>query len=98
MHSDHYLYVIPITITCAGNGQNTLLITVPTFDLQHSCVLVSLECKEIVFTFSLPSPHINPELHQLKEEVKLIAEEEEINVLMGDLDDKCEPFNMNCKQ
>ena len=82
---------------------NCLLIAVPNFDLQHSCVLVNLnqlDCHEIAFTSSLSSSHVNPDLERLLSEEKNRetadegdekVEEDEGNALMqnlmGDSDD-----------
>ena len=50
-------------------GQTVLLITVPNFDLTHSCVLVNLttlECQELTFSMTLERKP-NPELEKLRE-------------------------------
>ena len=57
------------TNTLGDNGQETLIISIPTFDLTHSCVLVNLatlDCHELTFATSLNRKH-NPELARLKE-------------------------------
>ena len=76
--------------------------TIPNFDVRHSCVLVnlnSLECEEVIFSSSLSPPHPNPELERLLSEEKesgsvMVAGEEEeeegatlMQDLMGDSDD-----------
>ena len=51
------------------DGQSVLLVSVPNFDLTHSCVLVnlsSLEVKEMKFATSLQQKH-NPDLARLRE-------------------------------
>ena len=52
-----------------SQGQTVLLITVPNFDLTHSCVLVNLttlECQELTFSTTLKRKP-NPELEKLRE-------------------------------
>ena len=52
-----------------SQGQTVLLITVPNFDLTHSCVLVNLttlECQELTFSTTLERKQ-NPELEKLRE-------------------------------
>ena len=57
------------THNTGNQGQAVLLITVPNFDLTHSCVLVNLttlDCHELVFSTSLEREH-NPELEKVRE-------------------------------
>jgi len=57
------------THNTGSQGQRVLLITVPNFDLTHSCVLVNLttlECQELVFSTTFEREH-NPELEKLRE-------------------------------
>ena len=52
-----------------SQGQTILLITVPNFDLTHSCVIVNLttlECQELTFSTTLERKP-NPELKKLRE-------------------------------
>ena len=52
-----------------SKGQTIHLITVPNFDLTHSCVvvnLVTLECQELTFSMTLEKEQ-NPELEKLRE-------------------------------
>lgn len=54
--------------------------TVPNFDISHSCVFVNLdqlECREVVFSSSLSPPHPNPELE------RLLSEQRESGTIMG---------------
>lgn len=57
------------THNTGSQGQRVLLITVPNFDLTHSCVLVNLttlECQQLVFSTTFEREH-NPELEKLRE-------------------------------
>ncbi len=52
-----------------AEGQSVLVVSVPSFDLTHSCVLVKVgggkcECEELTFTSSLHQQH-NPDLEQM---------------------------------
>ena len=61
----------------AAEEQSILLVSVPNFDLTHSCVLVnlrSLDCHEVKFGTTL-DPKPNPELERQREiEVELEGE------------------------
>ncbi len=89
------------SVHSGDNGKPVLLVSVPTFDLTHSCVLVNLstlECQEFTFATSLESKP-NPQLARLQEmEAELEegvsvggasgdGEEESILHLMMDMDE-----------
>lgn len=58
-----------IRLITGDSGHTTLLVTVPTFDLTHNCILVNLstlQCTELTFTTSLNSKP-NPQLARQRE-------------------------------
>lgn len=64
-----YSDILMHTHNTGSQGQRVLLITVPNFDLTHSCVLVNLttlECQQLVFSTTFEREH-NPELEKLRE-------------------------------